>query len=152
MNFHYKLKGILPSEECILSDICKLEILDSTWKKVQPKDSWLVMVFRTSIPCLFLVSSKEIHVSDSLRSDSFPNLPEPVSWFPAKDQPYYGKEVLALRSKRLQVHSQCLGYEGQKRKRQQPVHSHCVLLDLVYFSLYKIYRGAKNAKQSTVFR
>lgn len=32
------------------------------------------------------------------------------------------------------------------------MHSHCGLLDLVYFLLYKIYREAKNAKQSTVFR
>lgn len=44
------------------------------------------------------------------------------------------------------------GAGGTKRQRQQPVHSHCVLLDLVYFLFYKIYRGAQNAKQSTVFR
>jgi hypothetical protein len=37
-----------------------------------------------------------------------------------------------------------------KNAKQQPMHSHCVLLDLVYFLFYKIYRKIQNAKQSTV--
>lgn len=32
---------------------------------------------------------------------------------------------------------------GTKRQRQQPVHSHCVLLDLVIYLFTKNYRGTK---------
>lgn len=35
------------------------------------------------------------------------------------------------------------GVGGTKRQRQQPVHSHCVLLDLGDLLFYKNYRGTK---------